>query len=81
MCKLVSLHHIYICSLCIFFGSFSSICLFLFCYHIFLDASLYFNEKERTDVDFGGWERREELGGIGGGERVIRIYCMEKIYF
>lgn len=36
---------------------------------IFLDASLYFNEKERTDVDFGEWER------------INRIYCMEKIYF
>lgn len=32
-------------------------------------------------MDFGGWERREELGEDGGGERVIRIYCMEKNKF
>lgn len=25
-------------------------------------------------MDFGGWKRRKELGGVGGGERIIRIY-------
>lgn len=32
-------------------------------------------------VDLGGCVNGEDLGGDGGGEIVIEIYCMKKVYF
>lgn len=33
-----------------------------------LGASLYSNERERKGMDLDGWQSREEMGGVGGGE-------------
>ena len=34
-------------------------------------------EREENHVEQAG---REELGGVGGGENVIRIYCMQTLF-
>ena len=37
--------------------------------------------SNRKGVDSDGREDDEELGGVGEGDAVIRIYYMKKIYF
>lgn len=32
-------------------------------------------------MELDGWEAEEDLGGVGGGETMIRIHCMKKKYF
>lgn len=29
-------------------------------------------------MDLGGWESREDFGGVGGGEIIIIICCMDR---
>lgn len=38
-------------------------------------------ERERKGTELGGWRVGEDLGVIGGGETVIRIYCIKKPIF
>lgn len=37
--------------------------------------------SERGGMKLGGWSGGEALGGVGRGERVIRIFCMKKNVF
>jgi hypothetical protein len=38
--------------------------------------------RDRKGLDLKGRKGREGLGGVGGGETIIRIYCMRKrVYF
>lgn len=36
---------------------------------------------EGKDFHLGEWRSGKDLGGVGGGENVIRIYHMKKTYF
>lgn len=54
--------------LCVFLGLFAVVC-FWFCF--------FFKGGEKGHEV--GWRDREDLGGDGGGKRVIRIYCKKKI--
>lgn len=36
--------------------------------------------RERKCVDLSGCEGWEDLGGVGEGKTVIRIYCMKKYF-
>ena len=36
--------------------------------------------RERKGVDFGEWESGEDLGGVRGGEAIIRRYCCRKTF-
>lgn len=76
------------CFLCFFFVSFLSICYFflfwflcfcfiLFCYY-FLDACFVTRDREVVDSDGGGGG--DDLGEVGGGEIVIRIYNIKNLY-
>lgn len=49
----------------------------------FLDSYLFSNERERArkNIDLRGWEGGEDLGGVGGGEIIVRICRMKKINF
>jgi hypothetical protein len=57
------------------FVLFQCVCLFI------LVEYLFSNERERNGVDLGSWRGKEDLGGIGGGENVIRTYFMKKYLF
>lgn len=39
-----------------------------------------FLRRDRRTVDSDGRGGREDIGGIGKGEVVIRIYCMKKLF-
>lgn len=41
----------------------------------------FLETRDREDVDQDGRGDGNELGGIGGEKTVIRIHCMEKVYF
>lgn len=49
---------------------------------IILELKIEVNlERERKGVDCGWWGSREDLGGVGGGGKIIvRIYCIKKYF-
>lgn len=48
-------------------------------YYYSFDTRLIMSNRKGVDSD--GREDDEELGGVGEGDTVIRIYCMKKTYF
>lgn len=36
--------------------------------------------RERKGTELGGWGGGEDLGVVGGGETVIRIYCIKNLF-
>lgn len=64
------------CFLNFFSGSFSYVC-FCFVYLLLLYACLYPNEREKENVDLGGWGSVEDLGRVE--VTIVTIYYMEKI--
>lgn len=71
-----------VCFLCFFFGSFPCPAvlpysgLFVLFHYDSLDVCLLSNERQNSaDQERRGGE--EDLGGEGGGETLIRIYCMK----
>lgn len=86
VCWLVSVSIFFYASLWPFFVNFV---LFWFVFMLsnfilllsFLVACFCSNERERKGVDSGGWRVEQDLGRVGGGEILIRIYCIKKIYF
>ena len=56
------------------------VCLFCF---VCIFSCLFCKEREkgRVCVDLGEMGDGKQLGGVGGEETGIRIYCMKKIYF
>lgn len=45
----------------------------------FLDSCLYSNERNKESVNFDRQEGGKNLGGVRGGETIIRIYLFEYI--
>lgn len=63
-------------------GSFSFFVTFGFvCFLINFILLSFLETRDREDVDQDGRGDGNELGGIGGEKTVIRIHCMEKVYF
>lgn len=70
-----------VCVSCAFCWLFFGVVVCLFCpiiIHLFLFNFVFrclfvflIRERERKDVDFGGWGAGEDLGGAIGGETVI----------
>lgn len=51
------------------------------CYHLKMPISFLNEREQKGGVDLGGWSDWEDLGGAGGGETIIRMYCAKyKVY-
>lgn len=71
---------------CVFLQGVCFLCLPLFTVlnsglFTFVFACLFSRERKKEDIELGGWRGRENLGGTGEGETVIRIYCTKIVYF
>lgn len=63
------------------------VCLILFCFFfpfafvftLFLDACLFFNEKEK-EMDLCGWGGEKDLGGVVGGEPQSKSSACKRIF-
>jgi hypothetical protein len=53
--------------------------LFYCIYYWSLDVCFLMRDRKGTEPDGRGCEK--ELGGVGGGETVISLYCMKKSLF
>lgn len=84
--------HLFVCVLIFFFLLFSCLVILFYIWVFFFFALSYFTlllslsiccflKRDRKGVDLNGRECGEELGEVHGGETVIRIYHMKKIYF
>ena len=62
---------------------FSSVYLFTLCYsgfYVFLLACLFSKDREKEGKKLDIWRGGEDLGGNEGGETIIRIYHMKKVF-
>ena len=58
------------------------VCVFSFFIVLFdclFDGVLFFSKEGKEAMELGGWED-EDLGGVGVGKTLIRIYCMKKYF-
>jgi hypothetical protein len=71
---------LFVCLLACFALFWFFVCLFCF---VCIFSCLFCKEREkgRVCVDLGEMGDGKQLGGVGGEETGIRIYCMKKIYF
>lgn len=74
LCFFIACFSYLFCPILIFFFGFALSFVF---YYYSLDACLLSN-RDRKGVDSNGRGCGEELGGVKGGETVIRTYCMKK---
>lgn len=60
----------------LFVLSYHGLFVYISSYYSFLGAYLFSNEKARVCGYLYGWGRGEGLGQAGGGETIVRIYCV-----
>lgn len=53
---------------------------YFFSFFLLFCFSPFSQEREKEDMDLGGWGGGEDLGGVGGRETTIKIYFIKKCF-